>query len=298
MLVAAGLVTGAQLDEALAAQQASGMRLGKQLVSLGYVSEVQLTQLLSHQLSVPWVSLERVEFSADLLARVPAEVADRFCVMPIYVRSVRHQGATLYVAMDDPTHEEALGRVSMASGLPVKPMIAPPSDLRRAVEEHYFGARVSAREGEGELAQQPLEQRRNPPKASNDQARSPRGKPPPPPKLIPQGATKPEPVVSVDEYDTPSSPPTSKNKTLTLLDGTQVALPGGGGKLASQELSEVRHAIKAVRAAAANLGIEGAPRWHDIVQALIDAMAARGIKLARKEVAEAWARRKQPAKSE
>jgi hypothetical protein len=45
--------------------------------------------------------------------------------------------------------------------------------------------------------------------------------------------------------------------------------------------------VKAVSAASAELGA-GPLRWHDILQAVLDAAAARGVTLTRAEVAEAW----------
>src|SRR5688572_24222078 len=226
MLVAAGLITSAQLDEALAAQRETRLPIGKQLVAMGNVSEVQLTQLLSHQLSVPWVSLDRVEFSEDLLARVPADLAERFSVMPIYVRTVRHQGATLYIAMDDPTQEEALRRVSIASGLPVKPMIASPSDIRRAIDVHYFGGTAIEPDSESDLESEPPEIDVEPQvdleseaPAAPDTARN-RPKPPPPPARVARSNRPHEATVPVEQYETPSSPPAVKPRTLTLLDGT------------------------------------------------------------------------------
>jgi hypothetical protein len=75
---------------------------------------------------------------------------------------------------------------------------------------------------------------------------------------------------------------------LTLLDGTRIQLPGGKKSAANQPATHVRHVVKAVSAASVQLGGGTPLRWHDIVQALIDAAAARGVTLTRKEVAEAW----------
>ena len=123
----AELISAAALDEVLAAQRPDGRRLGTLLVERGLINETQLTQILSHQLSVPWVSLLHIEFSRQLLNLVPHDVADRFCLVPIYVRHVRNQGDTLYVAMDDPSNEDGLEACREHSGLPVRAMIAPPS---------------------------------------------------------------------------------------------------------------------------------------------------------------------------
>src|SRR5688572_4793764 len=132
MLVAAGLITNNQLSEALHAQRSSRLPLGKQLVALGYVGELRLVQVLSNQLSVPWVSIERVEFPGELLSVLSAELVDRYTVLPIYVRHVRGRGDTLYVAMDDPTDDVALAVIAQATGLKVRAMIASPSELRNA----------------------------------------------------------------------------------------------------------------------------------------------------------------------
>lgn len=125
------------LDDVLELQKTDGRRLGSLLVEKGLVNETQLTQILSHQLSVPWVALLHIEFSRQLLNLVPYEVAERFCLVPIYVRHVRGQGDTLYVAMDDPTNEEPMRECTKHSGLPVRAMIAPPSDIREAIRVCY-----------------------------------------------------------------------------------------------------------------------------------------------------------------
>lgn len=139
MLVAAGFVTEEQVREALTEQRSTGRRLGEELVSLGFVTEVQLIQVLSNQLSVPWVSLHHIEMTRELLDLVPAEIADRYGLIPVYKRAVRREGETLFVAMDDPTNEDAIREVSRACGLPVKPMVAPPTDIRNAIRVYYLG---------------------------------------------------------------------------------------------------------------------------------------------------------------
>lgn len=137
LLVDAAMISQKDLDEVLAFQKTDGRRLGTLLVERGFINETQLTQILSHQLSVPWVSLLHIEFSRQLLNLVPHSVAEKFCMVPIYVRHVRGQGQTLYVAMDDPSNEEGLRACKEHSGLPVKAMIAPPSDIRNAIRVYY-----------------------------------------------------------------------------------------------------------------------------------------------------------------
>ncbi len=137
LLVDARIITPEQLAEVLEIQKEDGRRLGNLLVERGMVNETQLTQILSQQLSVPWVSLYHVDFSKRLLSMVPRDVAAKYCLVPIYVRHVRGQGDTLYVAMDDPTNVEALRICAAWSGLPTRAMIASPSDIRNAIEVYY-----------------------------------------------------------------------------------------------------------------------------------------------------------------
>src|SRR5208283_1659607 len=139
LLVEGGVLSQSQLEQALFTQRKDGRKLGQLLVELGLVSEIQVTQTLSRQLSVAWVSLYHVDFSRSLLNLVPQEIAEKYCLVPIFVRRVRKQGETLYVAMDDPTNEAAIEDVKRAAALPVKPMIACPSDVRAAIRVYYLG---------------------------------------------------------------------------------------------------------------------------------------------------------------
>ncbi|MCL2451071.1 MAG: hypothetical protein FWD17_19165, partial [Polyangiaceae bacterium] len=139
LLVDAGVLSQSQLEQALFAQRKDGRKLGHLLIELRLVSEIQLTQTLSRQLSVPWVSLYHVDFSRSLLNLVARETAEKYALVPIFLRPARNQGDTLYVAMDDPTNEAAIDEVARASSLTVKPMIACPSDIRAAIRVYYSG---------------------------------------------------------------------------------------------------------------------------------------------------------------
>jgi type IV pilus assembly protein PilB len=137
LLVEAQIVSRAQLEEILVSQQRDGRRIGTMLVEAGLVTETQVTQILSQQLSVPWVSLYHIDFSRQLLNLVSHELAEKYCLVPIFVRRVRGLGETLYVAMDDPSDEAAQREVGQWAGLPVRAMIAPPTDIRSAIRVYY-----------------------------------------------------------------------------------------------------------------------------------------------------------------
>ena len=99
-----------------------------------------------------------------------------------------------------------------------------------------------------------------------------------------------EGVVAVEEYETPSQPAPAAGRTLTLLDGTQIKLPTPKTQREVPDVKTVRHIVKAIRGARTELASEAPLRWHDIVQAVLDALDGRGVRLTRQEIAEAWLR--------
>ena len=137
LLKAAGLITEGQLVEALQEQQRAGGRLGELLIQRCLVTELQVTQILSNQLSVAWVSLPRVEFSEELLVLVPVEIAEQYTLIPVHFRVGEQKQKILYVAMDDPTDVAAMEHVSRITGMHVRPLIAPPSEIRRQIQIRY-----------------------------------------------------------------------------------------------------------------------------------------------------------------
>ena len=74
LLLDAGVLTQEALDEVLAAQRADKRRLGELLVERGVATPLQLAQLLSRQLSCPWISLAHLEVPPDVVALLPADV--------------------------------------------------------------------------------------------------------------------------------------------------------------------------------------------------------------------------------
>jgi type IV pilus assembly protein PilB len=140
ILVDAGVLQEDRLAEALEIQKKRGLRLGQILLQEGFISEPQLVQALSRRLSIPWVSLEHVDIADELLELVPANLAEEFFLIPVYIQTLDRNNRTLFVAMNDPTDESALRLVAASAGMPVKPMVAGPSDISAAIYTYYYGA--------------------------------------------------------------------------------------------------------------------------------------------------------------
>lgn len=78
VLLDQGLISQEQLDKAILQQKASGERLGKVLINLGYINEVQLLELLSHQLEIPYVDIKNYALDPDVVRLLPEIYARRF----------------------------------------------------------------------------------------------------------------------------------------------------------------------------------------------------------------------------
>jgi type IV pilus assembly protein PilB len=238
LLVDARIITPEQLAEVLEIQKEDGRRLGILLVERGLVNETQLTQILSQQLSVPWVSLYHVDFSKRLLSMVPRDVAAKYCLVPIYVRHVRGQGDTLYVAMDDPTNVEALRICAAWSGLPTRAMIASPSDIRNAIEV-YYGPGPEDEQAQGE-----------PQAADRQDADADDGVP----AAEAQGSTPDaEPQTSEPQERAPDGPPVEAAASAPqpeALDAASVEVPPGLAP-AEERFAETMHSEAAVESATA-----------------------------------------------
>jgi Type II secretion system (T2SS), protein E, N-terminal domain/Protein kinase domain/PilZ domain len=136
LLLDTGVITQVQLDEVLVWQRTDRRRLGELLVERGLVNPLELAQLLSHQLSCPWISLAQLDIDPEVLAMLPDELAMDHGVIPVYRRHSKGQHV-LYIATDDPTDDVALAECSAAARMPVRPMVAISGEVRSALTRLY-----------------------------------------------------------------------------------------------------------------------------------------------------------------
>ena len=134
--VASGLLSSAQVDEALAHQQAWGGRVGEAAVALGLLTSEQLLVSLARQLQVPFVRREGLERVPERLLRcVPARVLSRLRVLPLRIEW--HEGrGTVLVATSEPTDLSLLDDMALATGCEVRPVLALAEDLEHVLRRH------------------------------------------------------------------------------------------------------------------------------------------------------------------
>ncbi|RMG02390.1 MAG: type II secretion system protein GspE, partial [Acidobacteria bacterium] len=132
ILVRENLITPQQLHEAIEYQRSNGGRLGSSLVKLGFVSDEVITDILSKQYGVPSINLEIYQIEEDVIKLIPREMALKYTILP-----VSRTGATLTLAMADPTNVFALDDVKFHTGLNIEPVIASETSIQEAIAKYY-----------------------------------------------------------------------------------------------------------------------------------------------------------------
>jgi type IV pilus assembly protein PilB len=136
ILVRENLISPQHLREALEYQREHGGRLGFNLVKLGLVSDDMITAVLSRQYGIPSVNLELFQIDASVLRLIPQEVAQKYSVLPL-----SRVGATLTLAMVDPTNVFAMDDIKFMTGLNVEPVVVAEASVQQAISKYYSGSR-------------------------------------------------------------------------------------------------------------------------------------------------------------
>ena len=133
LMVDRGLLSATHVAEAVLQQRASGKRLGALLVELGVVDERALAECLGVQLGVPVVDLRNEEPEADAVALVPEALARSLVAIPLRILD-----GHLEIAVSDPLDLSVAEALAKAAGaVSVQVAIAPPTDIRRAIDTAY-----------------------------------------------------------------------------------------------------------------------------------------------------------------
>jgi type IV pilus assembly protein PilB len=132
-LIEAGLVTDAQLKEALRRQRQTKEPLGQILARNGMVSELDVCRVLHSQLGLPIVDLQTVAIDEQVIGLVQEELAKKYTAIPIELEN----RSTVRVAMADPLNAAALEDIRFQSGYFVRPVLAPPSEIVEAISRYY-----------------------------------------------------------------------------------------------------------------------------------------------------------------
>jgi len=132
VLLNSGKITAKQLQEALTYQREQGGRIGATLVKLGFLSERELVDFLSKHFKVPAIDLDGMEVDESVLKIIPPDIARKYTILPI-----SKTGATVTMAMIDPTNVFAMDDVKFMTGYKVEPVVAAETSIRGAIDRYY-----------------------------------------------------------------------------------------------------------------------------------------------------------------
>src|SRR6185437_8549068 len=132
-------ITPEQLQEALNYQRQNGGKLGFNMIKLGFVKDEEITALLSKQYGVPSIALSQFEIDPAVVKLVPAETAQKYQIVPL-----SRAGATLTIAMTDPTNVFAMDDLKFMTGYNVEPVVASETAVIAAIQKYYGKAAAAA----------------------------------------------------------------------------------------------------------------------------------------------------------
>lgn len=132
LLVAAGEITEAELEQALALQKANGHKLGRILVEQGFVEEDALLGFLSTQLGIPFVDLANYELDHELVTLLPETQSRRYRALVL-----AQQEDGLLVGMADPIDIFAYDEIARRLDQPVNVAVVRETDLMMLLDSAY-----------------------------------------------------------------------------------------------------------------------------------------------------------------
>ncbi len=132
ILLAQGVVTSEQLEQAIAAQGESGRRLGEVLVDLHIVTQRGVAAALAHQYGFDVADLAQQTPDPAVVNLLPEQLARRLRVLPIQ----RNADGSVNVATSDP-NSAALAEVQAALGVPTTFQLTTESELEWALNLSY-----------------------------------------------------------------------------------------------------------------------------------------------------------------
>jgi type IV pilus assembly protein PilB len=132
LLVKEKVITQEQLEHATKLQKESHTRLASALVKLGFLSDEDVTNFLSRQYGVPAINLSYFEIDPAVVKLIPFETAKRYQILPL-----SRVGASLTIAMVDPTNVFAMDDIKFMTGFNIEPVVASESSIVEGIDKAY-----------------------------------------------------------------------------------------------------------------------------------------------------------------
>src|SRR5260370_30885399 len=132
LLVKEKIITPEQLQRGSKVQKGTNWRMGSALGKLNFLSDEDVTNFLSRQYGVPAINLSYFEIDASVVKLIPYETAKRYQILPL-----SRVGASLTIAMVDPTNVFAMDDIKFMTGFNIEPVVASESSILEGIEKAY-----------------------------------------------------------------------------------------------------------------------------------------------------------------
>ncbi|MBF0565359.1 MAG: Flp pilus assembly complex ATPase component TadA [Nitrospirae bacterium] len=136
LLLESGIITKAELDEALLDQKRTKRKLGKILIDMGCTSEMEIVSCLAQSMKLEYVELYKYVIESEIIKLVPAKIVEKHLVMPVRLVDNR-----LTVAMSDPLDLGAISDLEFFTGKRIQPVVSTLSEIRKAILVYYYNAK-------------------------------------------------------------------------------------------------------------------------------------------------------------
>ncbi|MGZ5214026.1 MAG: GspE/PulE family protein [Actinomycetota bacterium] len=130
ILIEQGLITSAQLEQALEEHRKTPKSLGRVLIDLGLIKEADLVRALAEQVGLEYVDLAEYHIDPSSTMLLPDARARRYRAIPIGERDGK-----LLVAMSDPANVYALDDIRTITNRDVQPVVATAADVEQAIQK-------------------------------------------------------------------------------------------------------------------------------------------------------------------
>lgn len=128
-LIDAGVITRAQLEEALEIQKTSKQLIGTILTQLGYCTEEDVARILAKKTGHKYVSINEIGVNIAVANLITPELAVKNNILPLY-----EEDNVVYVAMKNPNDILTVDYLRMLIGCEIEPVVASDAELKAAIE--------------------------------------------------------------------------------------------------------------------------------------------------------------------
>src|ERR1051326_4079749 len=126
------LIDDLQYEEVAGEHKRTGTAVIQILQDFGIMDLDTILQVMSNNLGAPVISLQKIDFSQQLLRSIPGNIARMYRSIP-----VSQENSTLQVAFEDPMNPARIDELGFSVKKEIQPVIANPIEISKLIEKYY-----------------------------------------------------------------------------------------------------------------------------------------------------------------